>query len=465
MILTLLCGILRLMSKIVNDTHIIGERGVIRFHDYCNAHFPYICFREVLRNDFGIDGEVELVRINEDGKKEMTGELLKVQIKSSFGSGYLKKRSDGTFSFNAKKVDLDYWSRYNLDVILIIYDDETQSLYAKKIKQEDYLGAKKKSYPIDFSKENLLEKGKNDFFERFSKDFKSRVSFNSEEFLTTNLMVVKQHPRRLFIYESKYSTKKEVFENLSDPGEAPYFLLYNSKVITGHPLPKNFKIFCDQIIINADHPVIVEFSEILRSQVYRRNMVELLNIIFKDFVAKKGVWYNRDYKRFYFSKPKDQNERLIEKRSLKTGKVAPKKVVTMHQYGNDTFYRHIAFEIDYVFSLGAIYMVLNPKYLFTTDGKETLQPAKITKYTNYLTSRERNNHVQDQLYQTINYLINSDGGIEVVSTDDLKFHLSRFIHQDVKFGIPSDFPTGRISQKKIKDERAKAERAKQQPLF
>jgi hypothetical protein len=453
------------MPKIVNDTHIIGERGVIRFHDYCNSHYPYICFREVLRNDFGIDGEVELVRINEEGKKEMTGELLKVQIKSSFGSGYLKKRSDGTFSFNAKKQDLEYWSKHDLGVLLIIYDDETKNLYATKIKQEHYLGAKKKSYPIDFSETNLLEKEKNDFIQKFSSDFKSRVSFDSAEFLTTNLLYIKQHPRRLFIYESKYSTKKEVFANLKDQNEAPYFSLYGNKIITGNHIHKDFKVFCDAAITGSEKPVIIEFSEIINNQTYKRNLIELLNLIFKDYVGKKGIWYNRDYKRFYFSKPKEENERWIDKKSIKTGKVAPKKVVTFHQYGSDQFFRHIAFEIDYVFNLEMIYMILNPKYLFTSDGKKTLKPAKITTYTNYLTSKEWNNHVQDQLYQVLNYLTNSEGGIEVLNTDSLKFHLSRFIHQDVRFGIPSDFPAERISQKRIKEERVKVEKAKQQPLF
>ncbi len=449
------------MGKIVNDTHIIGERGVIRFHDYCNSHFPYICFREVLRNDFGIDGEVELVRINDDGKKEMTGELLKVQIKSSFGSGYLKKRSDGSFSFSAKKADLEYWSRYDLGVLLIIYDDSTENLYVKKIRQEDYLGAKKKSYPILFGKENLLEKGKNDFVQNFSADFKTRVSFDTFEQLTSNLLFIKNHPKRLYIYDSKYSTKKEIFDNLVDRNEAPYFLLYGKKIITGNHVAKKFNIFCECTVVEPSKPTIIELEEILKNQVYRRNLIELMNQMFKDYVGKKGVWYNKDYKRYYFAKPKDQSGKAIEKTSIKTGKVTSKKVVTYHEYGKDHFYKHVAFEIDYIINLGQIFMVINPKYLFTSDGKNTLKPKKITKYTNFLTSREWNSQVQDQLYVVLNYLVNAEGGVEVVTTDDLKFHFSRFIHQDVRFGIPSDVPLDRTSQKKEREERAEAQRSKQ----
>lgn len=453
------------MGKLVNDTHIIGERGVIRFHDYCNTHFPYICFREIIRNDFGIDGEVELVRINEEGKKEMTGELLKVQIKSSFGTGYIKKRSNGTFSFNAKKVDLTYWSKYELDVLLIIYDDETLSLYAKKINKIDYLAAKKKSYPIDFTKENLLEKGKNDFVERFSSDFKSRVNFDTTEFITTNLLYIKQHPRKLFYYDSKFSTKKEIFESLQDPGEAPYFLLYGKKVITGCPLNKNYEKFCKTTINNPDSPAVVEIAEILKRQDLRRNLVELMNIIFKDFVGKKGIWYHKDYKRFYFIKPKDGNLRVIEKTSIKTGRESEKKVVTYHEYGKDNFFRHVAFEIDYIFNQGKLYMVLNPKYLFTLDGKQTLKPSKITTYTNFLTSQEWNDQVQDQLYVVINFLTNSENGIEILNTSDMKFMVSSFIHQTVKFGISSDIPADRSSVKKMKDEKAATEKARQKGLF
>jgi hypothetical protein len=453
------------MGKIVNDTHIIGERGVIRFHDYCNSHYPYICFREVLRNDFGIDGEVELVRVNDDGKKEMTGELLKVQIKSSFGTGYLKKRSDGTFYFNAKKIDLEYWAKYDLDVLLIIYDDATGNLYAKKINKIDYLAAKKKSYPIDFTKENLLKKGKNDFVQRCSSDFKSRVNFDNAEVLTSNLLYIKQHPRRLFFYESKYSTKKEIFEQLQDQGEAPYFLLYSSKVITGHSINKNYEKFCSTAIVNPDSPTIVELTEILKKQELRRNLVELMNIIFKDFVAKKGIGYHKDYRRYYFLKPKDGALRVIDKKSIKTGRESEKKVVTYHEYGKDKFFRHVAFEVDYIFNQGSIYMVVNPKYLFTLDGKETLKPSKITTYTNFLTSQEWNDQVQDQIYVALNFLSNAESGIGILNTNEMRFIVSSFIHQTVKFGIPSDIPAERVSKKKMKEEKAAAELAKQKDLF
>jgi hypothetical protein len=185
----------------------------------------------------------------------------------------------------------------------------------------------------------------------------------------------------------------------------------------------------------------------------------------KDFLYRKGIFFNKDYKRFYFSKPKEGVGRSIEKTSIKTGKVSTKKVVTYHEYGKDKFYKHVAFEIDFIFTEGDIFIILNPKYLFTSDGKETLKPAKITKYTNFLTANEWNDQVQDQLYVVLNFLTNSAGGIEVITLDDLKFHISKLIHQDVRFGIPSDIPVNRGSAKREREDKEAAERSKQTSLF
>jgi hypothetical protein len=71
------------MGKQIKQSHIVGETGVIEFHKYCVNHQPYILFREQCKNDFGIDGEVELTRVNEERKIEPTAEIIKIQIKSS----------------------------------------------------------------------------------------------------------------------------------------------------------------------------------------------------------------------------------------------------------------------------------------------------------------------------------------------------------------------------------------------
>ncbi len=114
------------MSKIVLNTHIRGEAGVIKFASYCNNHQPYIIFREVLKSDFGIDGEIELTRVNEDRKIEPVGESLKVQIKTSgTDNSYIRNDKPLSFEFFPRKEDIEYWEKYKnngIEVLLVIYD-------------------------------------------------------------------------------------------------------------------------------------------------------------------------------------------------------------------------------------------------------------------------------------------------------------------------------------------------------
>jgi len=58
--------------------------------------------REEAKNDFGIDGEIELTETNEAGKRAATGKILKLQLKSTRG-GYLGRETDTSFQFIAKK--------------------------------------------------------------------------------------------------------------------------------------------------------------------------------------------------------------------------------------------------------------------------------------------------------------------------------------------------------------------------
>ena len=96
------------MGKIVTAQKIIGESGILALRQYCNKHKPYLIFREENIHDYGIDGEIEICAKNEFGKIEPTGEVLKVQVKSSLAGSYIHNEKDNSFEFQARKDDLDY---------------------------------------------------------------------------------------------------------------------------------------------------------------------------------------------------------------------------------------------------------------------------------------------------------------------------------------------------------------------
>ncbi|MEM9673990.1 MAG: DUF4365 domain-containing protein, partial [Bacteroidota bacterium] len=172
--------------KNINDRHVIGERGVIQFHNYCNRHTPYIMFRELVQNDFGIDGEVEIAKVDENGKRFATGEILKVQIKSTESdNSYIRSETENSFKYYASRQDIEYWSNITGDVILIIYDGRNDTLYAKKIPNFNLKESKKiESFPIDFDKkDNLLKIQDNSFVESFTASFYTRVNYDSKDIL------------------------------------------------------------------------------------------------------------------------------------------------------------------------------------------------------------------------------------------------------------------------------------------
>lgn len=445
--------------KIVQDSHIIGERGVIKFHEYCNKHQPYICFREISRNDFGIDGEVELIEIREDGKKYMTGQLVKVQLKSSFGEGgYINKRQDGSFAFYPKQADINYWSNYSLDVVLVIYDDSDESLYAKKIEKMEFdisknaLKKKKgKTYSIDFNENFKLKIGENGFFENFKQHFSSRVHNNVSEKLFSNIVEVKLLSKKMFFYQSKFSSKKSLYEHFKNDNDAPYFILYGSEIITLHRIEQKFDSFANHVLQNKTPTKEILFSEILKNDIYRRYFTELLKEILRRYFHTKGILYNKDYNRFYFSKPREGENRTIETFSRKTLTKGKKSVVSFHEYGKDSFYKHFAFEIEFIFNQSDILLAISPKYLFTSDGRTVIPPKKVTKYTNFLTAREWNDQVLNQLNSIINFLKNIENGVSILNTEDINLSLSFFIPQIVDFGIPNDSYT--VVEKKEKNEK------------
>jgi hypothetical protein len=155
---------------------------------------------------------------------------------------------------------------------------------------------------------------------------------------------------------------------------------------------------------------------------------------------QKRIGYNQKYKRFYFLPDKDQNERIILY-NPKSGKRkdTPRTVVTFKTYGKISFFRHNAFEIKYITIDDQLHIILNPQYLFTSDGKNPLEDkSMITKFTNYMTAREFNQQILNHVHCIYSYVSDKDGKISICEIEDSIIQLSIYHKEKVKFGIPLD---------------------------
>jgi hypothetical protein len=428
------------MAKFISKSQLIGEKGVAAFHKYCASQNPQILFREKTKHDFGIDAEIELVRKTSEGKFEVTGEILAVQIKSSESdSGYIKKETDTVIEIAVRKEDLEYWNRYKNAVLFVFYDGRNDQLFCRKINHEDNTFISKGlNQSIVLSKiDDKLIAGDDNILNRYSKEFKERVNYSSREYINTNLYQYKKLPKLMYRYNLPPTiTNKEKFYGLFQEKTSLKVVIYNNIVYSFENL-----IIIDELkgVVNSiNSGSMLPISNIRADKDLQNHYIELLNLYLKDFSYQKGLVYSKEYRRYYFHKPKESNTKSILVKHESRNNTKPKKVVEYYEYGKDKFFRHSAVEFQHLFIDGYLYLSILPKYLFTKDGKETLEPKLITKYTNYLTMREFNKQVLGNIRFIFRHL--SDGNIEIIvyANNNFEIAIGTSYTPQVNFGIPLD---------------------------
>ncbi len=433
------------MAKIVKDSHTVGEAGVLLFNQYCNKHKPYIIFREVTKHDFGIDGEIEMTLVNSEGKTEATGEITKIQIKSvNSDNSYIRNESKTKFDFYADKDDIDYWQshkKHGIDVLLVIVDIRSDIIYLKKIGDLEINSskAKKKKLPLVFIKaETKVEIGKNDFLEKFGKSFKPRINYNVEEELLFNCLKVKKYPRIIYLSVSKFTNKKEVFKNI-DGSDAPHFVMKGNLIFTFEEIKaKNWGIFYDDIIDKEFKSELISYQKITESLEYTNIFLELIYEHIKYDMNSKRMYFSKEYHKFYFTLPQDKEFLEVKTKTRKRDSDSIKKVVQYYEYGKYKFYRHHAVELKIKFIEDGIYLIVNPKYYFTKDRREPLEPEQITKFTNYLTSREYNIEYTNQLHFWKTFLFSGSNEWKLYVNEKMDIVIGEYEVFNVPFGIFMD---------------------------
>ncbi|MEE1945844.1 DUF4365 domain-containing protein [Pedobacter sp. KR3-3] len=432
------------MAKYVSPTHIIGDSGVIKFKQYCNQHDPYIIFREIKEHDYGVDGEIELVKFEKE-KMIASGQIIKVQLKSTASSNsYIKNQTDDGFTFYATQDDFEYWSAHNLGVILVIYDSQKDRLFARKITKEDYVYHKKhtktSSYPVVFKNtETELFVGEGTFFTKIRESyFKPRFDGNVKETLVSNVQFFSSFPKVLYIYNSEFKTKKDVFKQMDEGVQIPPFLIYNKKIYCFQNIPTFHKDFRERILTTTDsQPEILKYDEFFEDKSLLNHYVELLNLYLRDFFVKdRKLWANRKNKgHFFFAKPSTEDSLKITYKTRKRETQGERTVVNFYEYGKDAFFRHMGFTYYIDFLDKSPIFILNYKYHFTKDGGEPLSPMKITKYTNKLNGLEYNSQVLNTLHFWQEYLSGGHDMIKIAELDEFKIQIKPLEVVSANFGI------------------------------
>jgi hypothetical protein len=151
--------------------------------------------------------------------------------------------------------------------------------------------------------------------------------------------------------------------------------------------------FCDTETIQ-DLPV----ETWLKDDILRANFVYLINQLFGSHCYRCGLQYNQHFKRTYFPRENEKDKEFMRRwTSPRTGRSDQRTVVKYYEYGKFFFWRHLAAEFSFVRLGSNWFLQVQPKYLFTDDGKAPCDPELVGPYTTTQKANEHNiqvlNHV------------------------------------------------------------------------
>lgn len=406
------------MAKIITPQHITGEKGVVKFNSFCVQHSPYLIFREETKNDFGIDGEVELTIVNIDNKIEATGQILKIQLKSTKeGGSYISEDDNDSFCFNASSKDIEYWNKHLVPVILVIYVEKEDKLYAKTIDKNLSINKNTIKIPFDKTKNLLIEK-QSDFNEVINQKFVERIQFGVREKIFSNIFTI-ELPKFIYKYKCKIKSNKQIYEILKDEAiDFPKFTVKSNILYTFTDLKIISKKILEKILEDTKPIETLLPSKFIKANKDNRNIItEILNSLIRNFLYRKRINYFKEHNRFFYAlinkdplqtkiKSEIKSTEVYEQISYKTkGRQIHRSVVTKYTYHDTYFYKHIGFQIKYEWFDDFIVLIIEPKYHYSKDGKNPLDnPKRITRLNNQIKITERNAHYNNHITSLTNYL-------------------------------------------------------------
>jgi Domain of unknown function (DUF4365) len=429
------------MPKYVGKSTIVDHKGLAKLKTFCANSRPFLVCRDETITDVGIDGEIEICFENADGKTEASGERIKFQLKSTdTDNSYMRSEDETSFKFYASKDDVEYWAKHKQDVLLIIYDGRNDILYAKKITENDYKSQSqtKKNFPITFHKEICLISENNfDFHKKYSVSIKERLCFDLKEPALTNLFKVRKFPKYLYTYKTKFSNKESIFKSLGDNEiSLPEFVIYNKIIYTFVPPENQPQIFIERVI-ESETEKIIDYTEIASDKNLRNHFVEVIKLYFKKYLGSRGIYFNKDHKRYYFRIREGEAVRSIFAKTRKRGKRSPKEVAKFYTYGKYQFFRHVAFRIDFLHSEN-IYICITPTYLLTSDGKNSVDGKTASKFIIAQKNLEHNPQVADRIHAIFSYLAQDNDDIILSNKDNIEIEISSYVPLTLPFSISTD---------------------------
>lgn len=378
------------MGKTVTVAKFSEWRGLDRISTV--VHAMRCIYREITKDDFGIDAEIEVVVPKSEGNGyEAAGGIIKVQAKS--GESYIVRDSPNTFSTPVARNDLLTWNSSTFPVIFIVYHPQDDTLYWKDIKS--YLKATPQVFqaPVQLAFDKTSDRFDEQCYTALcalAMASPPRISYHEKERLFTNLLPVLRAPRILTSATTAMRSVQEIREQIQR--YTPPFFLKEGKVYTLADLRDphcSLHSICEPSSVQD-----IQLATWRNDEDRMRDYIFLLNQLLRSHMHRCGLQYTKSFQRYYFPRQDEEHEEFMRDwTNVRTGHTAERIIVKHYQYGRDAFWRHLAVNLSFQRLGTSLYLQVIPKYFFTVDGHSPYDTEKVGPYTTRLKAVERNIHV------------------------------------------------------------------------
>lgn len=355
--------------KTITDSQLLGEEGVnLVQRRVMEMRFTWHPSNQPV--EAGLDGFVEL-------RDEVTGE-----VKNSWIGVQSKATNDlnsveGPPSYSCKKKDFDYWMQGTLPVVLVLSKPAEDVAYWVSVKDYFRKHDPKKSRTIHFDpKHDLLTAASADEWKALASRYGAGTYFvppARTEHLSSNLIEVDIKSKELFTAKPISADYAAFNEKLRDVCPYPPFewaigsdgLLYSFHDLSNAPWRE---------VVAADTVTKQAVEEFSLSDIHaiRSLFVALLKGCFRSILKGWRIRYSKESDCYWFAAGKKRIERKLKYKSR--SRSASRDVVKKYVDGTDgekvLSYRHNAFEMRFTRLGGEWYLLVEPTYIFTSDGEQ-----------------------------------------------------------------------------------------------
>ena len=355
------------MSKKITDNQILGERGVNLIQGIVlKMGFTWHGSNQAVEG--GIDGWVEL-------RDAATGEVENCWIAVQSKAVSEPRENETSIKYTPTLKDVEYWMKGNQPVVLVVSVPDRNEAWWVSVK--DYYAGRniEKDRMIVFHiSDDLLTESTASEWKVLSEQHGSGTYFTparSSETLISNLIRVWRWGSTIYSRKSKFTAPKEISSELREVFEwAPRdWFLADKMIYSFHDLSEPE---WDAVCEGESKSIPSDDWAYSNDEETRRKFVRLLNHCLRQFIGRFRMRHSKEADCYYFHPDRDGVIRTLryKSRKKKTSRGVVKRY--MHKKDKDkiAYFRHDGFQHRFLRFGDAWYLMIEPDYVFTTDGVE-----------------------------------------------------------------------------------------------